>query len=212
METVKLTRSGDAPIVFAGELLAENDGSRQLGRDHNRWHELAIYRTEAGRYVARIEYCTQWQGESGHAIATVVQSGADVARVFRDYDPTSHVVGYPLPSHADMPDPYADRRDRLNRDLRSRYAEQLREMLDSDLFAEAADLSLYAPFDAELLRGVTQPFVCPACGGHHFGRDTRKNESGEVEVLTTVRCHDERKVGCKWCGEWTDVDEQQGTP
>lgn len=151
MDTVKLTRSGDAPLVFAGELLEQNDGSRQLGREHTRWHALAIYRTESGRYIARIAYCTKWEGEVGHEIATVVGSGSDVAAVFRDYDPTSKVLGYPVRQHSDAPDPYADRRERLHADIRARYEDQVSQLLDNDVFAEAADLSLYEPFDQQLL-------------------------------------------------------------
>jgi hypothetical protein len=44
-------------------------------------------------------------------------------------------------------------------------------------------------------------FICPACGGHHFGRDTAQRK-GKVIVLRTVRCHDEHKRGCKWRGPW----------
>lgn len=48
-------------------------------------------------------------------------------------------------------------------------------------------------------------FVCPECGGAHFGRDT-KEVDGVVHTLGTVRCHDERNIGCKWRGVWTEED------
>lgn len=39
------------------------------------------------------------------------------------------------------------------------------------------------------------PFICPACGGHHFGRDVLQVEP-EV-VLGDYRCH---SPGCGWKG------------
>jgi hypothetical protein len=41
-------------------------------------------------------------------------------------------------------------------------------------------------------------FVCPQCGGEHFGRDTADGLGG-VKILRTVRCHTQ---GCGWRGEW----------
>ena len=44
------------------------------------------------------------------------------------------------------------------------------------------------------------PFVCPQCGGQHFGRDTEAIDLGQgVRILRTVRCHTNR---CGWRGEW----------
>ena len=42
-------------------------------------------------------------------------------------------------------------------------------------------------------------FVCPQCGGEHFGRDTADDGLGGVKILRTVRCH---TPGCGWRGEW----------
>lgn len=46
---------------------------------------------------------------------------------------------------------------------------------------------------------IEQEFVCPSCGGRHFGRDTGGDP---VKPLPTVRCHDEHRTGCKWVGVW----------
>jgi predicted RNA-binding Zn-ribbon protein involved in translation (DUF1610 family) len=46
----------------------------------------------------------------------------------------------------------------------------------------------------------TRPdFVCPKCGGGHFGRDTAKDTSGRVVVLDTVRC---QTGACDWRGKY----------
>src|SRR4051794_1225207 len=55
-EDIILPRSGKAPLVFRGQQLAVVFGQRHLGREHNRWHELVVYRTEGGRYMVRIAY------------------------------------------------------------------------------------------------------------------------------------------------------------
>ena len=45
-------------------------------------------------------------------------------------------------------------------------------------------------------------FTCPNCGGHLWGRDMRRVESGVVWSCDTVRCHDEHETGCTWRGVW----------
>lgn len=49
-------------------------------------------------------------------------------------------------------------------------------------------------------------FICPECGGRHFGRDTQATVTGEVIANGTVRCHDEHGKGCRWRGEWPPLD------
>ena len=92
MPTVKLSRSGDAPLLFAGDLVAAAEGQRQLDREHNRWHDLAVYTRDGGQYAVAIRYETRWTGETGHAEARLVQDAAGVRQVLRQYDPTAHVA------------------------------------------------------------------------------------------------------------------------
>lgn len=142
-ETFTLTRTGAAPLRFQGRLIAENDGERQAGSEHNRWHELAIYQTSGGRYVVRIAFCTRWEGELHHDIAEIVDAGKDtggdhdhaetVAEILQSYDPMAHVGGYPSGTG------YEDRQRRLDRDIRARYAAQVSEILAGGDFAEDAD-------------------------------------------------------------------------
>lgn len=47
-------------------------------------------------------------------------------------------------------------------------------------------------------RKPERAFVCPSCGGTHFGRDTATSR-GQVVVLDTVRCHGDN---CDWRGKW----------
>lgn len=46
------------------------------------------------------------------------------------------------------------------------------------------------------LRGSGPWFVCPVCGGGHFGTQ-------DIKASPVIRCcHDEFGVGCKWRGEY----------
>jgi hypothetical protein len=128
-----LPRSGQAPLKFTGEKIASSEGRIQNGRDHNRWHDLTVYRTAAGAYVVQIEYRTQWQGECEHAEAIVCSDAAGVEDVFRVYDPAQHCQGYPSGAA------YDDRQARLVQDLRARYEAQVSEVLTGEEFAEKLD-------------------------------------------------------------------------
>jgi phage N-6-adenine-methyltransferase len=57
--------------------------------------------------------------------------------------------------------------------------------------------------------GADPEFVCPACGGRHFGRDTA-GATGRVHTLPTVRCHDQHHRGCKWSGVWPLNEKLRG--
>lgn len=129
-EEYRLPRSGLPKLQFTGDLLASSDGERSQGRENNRWHELAIYRTAAGKYVAAIGYRTRWQGELDYDLAEVLSTPAEVVSYFRVYVPTKHVRGYPTgPS-------YTDKQERLLADIAHRYYAQASEVLAGDEFAE----------------------------------------------------------------------------
>lgn len=127
-----LPRTGDAPVTFSGSLLAESDGRMQSGRDHNRYHNIALYRTDGGSYVVSISYRTMWEGEQDQHTVETRGSAAEAVEVLREYDPTDSVMGFP-PGAA-----YAEKQARLLRDIETRYDAQVSELLaeHSDLFAE----------------------------------------------------------------------------
>lgn len=52
-----------------------------------------------------------------------------------------------------------------------------------------------------VLERYVPSFECPSCGGTHFGRDSRLSQSA-IEILPTVKCHDEFGRGCKWHDVW----------
>ena len=130
MSEYSLPRSGNSPLAFDGELIAESDGQRQFGKEHNRYHEIAVYRTDGGKYVVAIRYHTHWQGEAHHDFAIAVDTASEAADEFRNHEPTSHVGGYPVA------DNYAEKQQRLLADIRARYDAQVSEILSGEEFAE----------------------------------------------------------------------------
>jgi uncharacterized phage protein gp47/JayE len=124
METYRLKRHGQPPLTFTGELIASSDGKWFRGQERNRYHDLRLYRTEAGTYVGEVAYETAWQGESDFAAA---ETGTReyVVDWFRGYNPAEHTQGFPPGEQA-----------RLLDDLRARFNAQLSDLFDSDEFAE----------------------------------------------------------------------------
>ena len=94
MEQIKGPRTGEAPLAFEGELLAEASGRLVGGKGRNRWHGVEVYRTAGGKYVLAIAYRTQWQGEQDHREAVVLGSLDEAAEQLRATVPTLHLEGY----------------------------------------------------------------------------------------------------------------------
>lgn len=123
MDKIRIPRSGKAAITFEGELVVGSDGKHCNGKDQNRWHDLALYRTVGGNFVVHVEYVTQWQGEVGWSEAEQV-SPDKVEEFFRGYDPCKHVQGFP-PSEKNV-----ERQANLLNWIRTRYDAQVAEILD----------------------------------------------------------------------------------
>ena len=129
-DTITLPRTGLAPLRFSGELLAEADGYRVRGREQNRWHELAVYKTPGGKWVVRIAFRTQWQGELDYDHAEIVTEASAVEDAFATHQ-INYIRGFPDgPSHV-------DRQRKLLADIQSRYDALVSEILAADpAFAE----------------------------------------------------------------------------
>jgi hypothetical protein len=56
MQEYKLDRTGDAPVKFTGELIAEGSSFADEGPRSLSWHEVDIYKTLAGRWIGQIYY------------------------------------------------------------------------------------------------------------------------------------------------------------
>jgi hypothetical protein len=130
MEPITLTRTGQPPLDFTGELVAESNGRVVANREQNRWHDLRLYRTAGGQYVLDITYRTEWVGEVSHHWAEIVEPDTDyLTTLLAGIDPCEHLQGFP-----DHPD-FAHRQAKLEAWLRRRFEAQV-----SELIAQVPDL------------------------------------------------------------------------
>jgi DNA topoisomerase IB len=138
MTLFTLPRSGQQPLVFTGEGLAESLGDLCEGQEQSRWHNIKVYRTTGGKYVLAIQYRTRWtkskheeNNEVARDVAEVLpNSGALTSRLL-GYDACAAVVGFPpLPS-------FQHKQERLLASVRDRFAAQVSDVLScSEEFAE----------------------------------------------------------------------------
>jgi hypothetical protein len=176
MSTITLPRTGDSPLRFDGEIIAEAGGKQFAGREQNRYHCLALYRVAGHdrQYVLSIAYHTDWQGESHRDTVHVCDSPEDVRRVLREYEPVREGVGFP------PGDQYADRQRRLESQIREQYDACVSEILGGDEFAqtiEGAREDEYVGLDheaiAEFVRHVLADFpltrgeACALCDANN---------------------------------------------
>ena len=130
MEKYILKRTGNAPLQFTGELLAQNEGKWVNGKDQNRWHDLYLYRTESDQYVIHVVYHTIWQVELDHWWAEVASSPEEAVETLGFYEPIAVVQGFP-----NRPG-YTERQANLLKWIKDRFDYQVGEILGEveDLF------------------------------------------------------------------------------
>lgn len=103
MRRFRLPRTGDTHVVFRGALVG-SETTRAPGDEHlgTRWHELALYRGEHGRYVLSSRFVSTAREDAHLSRDDVVHAG-DLG-AFRDYvfefDPVPQGVG-PLGGRGD---------------------------------------------------------------------------------------------------------------
>lgn len=95
MESYTLKRTGDRPLNFTAEKLAEASTQQHQGPCENRYWELELYRTEGGQYVISVGYRTRWQGEHDTDTAIKVAAADGLVAALDEYDWVSRIYGYP---------------------------------------------------------------------------------------------------------------------
>lgn len=82
MQQHTIERDGERPLRFTGELVAADDSHEHSGPASNRWIELRLYRTKAGKFVAQRVGRTCWQGERDRHEAQVCTDQAAAVEFF----------------------------------------------------------------------------------------------------------------------------------
>jgi hypothetical protein len=95
MESITVPRTGDLPLAFEGQVIASAGSRLVRGQERNRWHEIELYRTAGGKFVAAIHCRTIWQGEQDHDCAAVLDGPPGIAEYLRTWIPASVIRGYP---------------------------------------------------------------------------------------------------------------------
>lgn len=126
MEKITLSRSGDRPVTFDGELISRQSTHHYDGPCNQRWHNLALYRTDKGKYVLHIDYTTCWQGEYGRSQASVHDDIESVAEELRmaAYEPPP-LTGFPVGPQ------YDDKRQRVVEVMKLAWDEAVSGLLES---------------------------------------------------------------------------------
>lgn len=123
MEKLVFRRSGDRPLEFDGEVLAEvSTHSATRNEPAGRWYEARIARTAGGQYAAEVSYRTQWDNEDDVDDAYYGDE-VEVMCWLQAYSPTAPVLGYPPGKQFD------ERRDRLMEVCHARWRTALTELL-----------------------------------------------------------------------------------
>lgn len=82
MEQFELERDDDRPLRFTGELLAEASSKRHEGPASNRWQELRLYRSAAGKLIAQRIGRTIWVNERNRYEAAICADEQAVVEYF----------------------------------------------------------------------------------------------------------------------------------
>jgi hypothetical protein len=83
-----LRKSGSRPVTFSGRHLGHHNGYR-VGSAL--WHELNLYQTEDGRYVADIRVFTKAQGAKDQFHVALCDSLEEALQFLEAYDPRGDV-------------------------------------------------------------------------------------------------------------------------
>lgn len=89
--TFTLRKSGARPIAFSGRQLGFQSGYR-VGTPL--WHELNLYQTDDGRYVADIRVFQKGEAAMDQFHVVVVETLDEAIAFFEGYDPRTDIVAH----------------------------------------------------------------------------------------------------------------------
>ena len=136
MAMITVPRSGDAPLRFAGDRLADASSHRASGYRQNRWHELAMYRATSGDLVAHVHFSSTWEAEDSRDTAEVHSVPDSLIAWLRGYDPCDDYYGFPEGPQ------YAAKQERLDAEVRAGYEQAVAAVLaDADIHASLDEWS-----------------------------------------------------------------------
>lgn len=119
-------RTGQRPLSFDGESLATESSRIHAGKTRNRWHEIEVWKTTAGKFVVAVSYRTQWEGESSYDDGLAFDTKEQVATLLEEYIfPNIATIGYP-PTPA-----YGERQAKLLAELEEAFKNRVGAVSDA---------------------------------------------------------------------------------
>ena len=95
MKTFILPRTGLSAATFKGELLANVDGKNLPGsHKRSRWHEIAVYRAESGRFLVHVAFRVSNQHDSPNDQVRIFDEPTDAISFLWNFDCTAAVRGW----------------------------------------------------------------------------------------------------------------------
>lgn len=101
MPLFTIEKTNELPLRFNGELLASvGQDDKPVGK-FGRWYELALYKTDSGKYVIEIVFRSNACNSDGSKVeaddhdAIVCPTRDELLRVIQDWDPLEPLVGFP---------------------------------------------------------------------------------------------------------------------
>lgn len=119
-EKITLQRTGNRPLSFLGELVAETTTQTSSGPGESRWWEIALYHADNKKLILSIGYRTRWQSERARDDVIVVESAEEMTDMVRAHDWATGIYGY---------DRHPEKQERLMRTLGACWAEGMTEVL-----------------------------------------------------------------------------------
>jgi hypothetical protein len=116
-----IPRTGRPELTFTGRLVAQ---SVQKEGVSNRWHNIRVFKTHSGKYVAWIAYRTRWNGERCVSCAQACDTIAALVAFLADYYPGRWLIGFP-----DRPE-YRVKQTALRTHLEEQYAQATAAIYD----------------------------------------------------------------------------------
>ena len=128
---IRLKRTGDVPLSFNGQLVAEADSGRV--HDRTRWFEAKLYRTTTGRLILAIGYRSRWDGDNDRDVCLVIDREA--AAEGGAYESLQEAIQGFAPEACPAPYPagqsYIPKQERLDRDVRVAYERAIAGLLEA---------------------------------------------------------------------------------
>ena len=95
MKTFILPRTGLPAATFKGELLANVDGKNLPGSNKlTRWHEIAVYRAESGRFVVHVAFRVTTKHDSPNDQVRIFDEQTDAISFLWNFDCTAAARGW----------------------------------------------------------------------------------------------------------------------